>query len=110
MTQNELAKIIECVTNSGAKGISLVSLASQSGIDLQSLNKYLTKHSDYFVQLPNSKRFKLNRFGRFKGDTSEMLKHHEQSLKTNQSSNFLLFFMLAAAVITSIMAVVSNAT
>lgn len=110
MTQNELTQIIACLEKSDTKGMSLVSLASASGIDSQSLYSYLSKYPDYFVQLPESKTYKINRFGRFKGDSAKILKHHEESLQNKRSSNFSLFFLLSVAVFTSIMAAVSNAT
>ena len=110
MTQNELAQIITCLEKSGAKGISLASLAISSGIDSQSLYSYLSKYSDYFVQLPESKKYKVNGFGRFKGDSAKILQHHRKSLKNQRVSSSFLFFILSVAVFTSMMVVISNAT
>lgn len=110
MTYNELTQIMACMEKSGTRGISLVSLASASGIDSQTLHSYLSGYPDYFVQLPESKTFKINRFGRFKGDSAKILQHHEKSLQKKCSSNYLLFFILSVAVFTSITAAVSNAT
>ena len=110
MTQNELTQIMACMEKSGSKGSSLVSLANASGIDSQTLYSYLSVYPDYFVQLPELKKYKVNRFGRFKGDSAKILQHHEKSLQKKRSSNFLLFFILSVAVFTSITAGVSNAT
>jgi hypothetical protein len=110
MTQNELAQIITCMEKSGTKGISLVALAHSSGIDSQSLHKYLSEYSDYFVQLPESKTYKINSFGRFKGDSAKILQHHEKSLKNQRVSNSFVFFILSVAVFTSLMVIISNAT
>lgn len=110
MTQDEFTQILDCMEKPGPKGMSLASLAGESGIDIQSLKKYLAQFPDYFVQLPESRRYKVNRFGRFKGDVSRMLKNHEKTLQTKRSSYFLLYFMLLVAAMTSITAAVSTAT
>ena len=110
MTQNELENILDVMESKKPKGIGVRSLSTLTGIDPQSLRKYLIKNNDYFVQLPESKTFTVNRYGKFKGSHSEMLSFHKQSLTNKSSSNFVLYFIIAVAATTSITFAVSNAT
>ena len=110
MTQNELENILNVMESKKPKGIGVHSLSTHTGIDPQTLRKYLMKNNDYFVQLPESKTFTVNSYGKFKGSHSEILSFHEHASTKKPSSNFVLYFIIAVAATTSITFVVFNAT
>ncbi len=105
MTQDELRKILDLLENSKPGGLGELSIATLTEIKPQALRKYLKKYPDYFVQLPKSKAYVLNRFGKFKGSAENMLQHYKQQQENHVRaliSYSILFAMISIATLISI--------
>lgn len=81
-------------------GVGIFSIAKQTGIQPVQLRQYFTQHKNYFVQLPQSQRFTINRFADGKGATSTILTRYEKSIEKKKSENFWYYFTLFVSLFT----------
>jgi len=101
LTTSELAKILEALQTSQPKGVGVFSISRVTKIDPQTIREYLSKYTDYFVQLPNEQSYQINRFGKFKGSVDAIIQHYEKELETKRSSNnWLIYLLFISAFIT----------
>jgi len=85
----ELSKILEALNSHAPKGIGVFSLSKETKLAPQTLRKYLAKYTDYFVKLPNTQSYQINRFGKFKGSVDDILQHYEQEVESKKRNKWL---------------------
>ncbi|QBF82115.1 hypothetical protein EXU30_04895 [Shewanella maritima] len=93
MNLEQLTAILQILEAEQPKGVGISNLSKKSGVESYHLRKYLAKYKDYFTQLPDSKAYTINNFGRFKGSSVAMIEHHKQQSEQNQSSNFSWYLL-----------------
>ncbi|OKY25236.1 hypothetical protein [Thalassotalea sp. PP2-459] len=98
MKVSELSKILETLNSHTPKGVGVFSISKETALDPQTLREYLSKYTDYFVQLPNEQSYQINRFGKFKGSIDDMIQHYEKELESQKpNSNWLLYLLFISA-------------
>lgn len=83
----ELTKILNALNSHTPKGVGVFSISKETSLEPQNLRRYLSKYTDYFVQLPNEHLYQINRFGKFKGSIDEMIQDYEELLNSQKASN-----------------------
>ena len=97
---SELAKILHVLNSHSPQGVGVFCLARETSLEPHVLRQYLSKHTDYFVQLPNEQSYQINRFGECKGSIEAMVKNHEKALTSQKPGHYgLLYFLFIAAFI-----------
>lgn len=82
MTANELEHVLRVLHANSSKGLSLQQLADTTEISVTRLQEFIKRHREYFVIMPDSDCYQINRFGQLKGDIAAMVQHYQQrSLK-----------------------------
>jgi hypothetical protein len=95
---SELSNTLELLKTNYPKGLGVFSISKEADIEPQTLREYRSKYNGYFVQLPNEQSYQINRFGKFKDSTQEMILDYENELKAKKSnSNWLLYLLFIAA-------------
>ena len=110
MSLDEFKSILIILEQHQPKGVGIFSLSKKTNIDANRLRKFLQGHDEYFVSLPESQTYGLNRFGQFKGITESMINHYQDELKSSYKYHSSLYFLVFAAVFVCFVAVISNAT
>ncbi|QSX33408.1 hypothetical protein JYB87_17085 [Shewanella avicenniae] len=85
----EMEQLLKVLDANAEKGLSLAQLAATTDIPVSRLQQFTKAHREYFVIMPDSDSYQLNRFGQLKGNIDAMLRHYQQrqtKKKTKPSS------------------------
>lgn len=93
MQSSELKSILFILKNKTLKGVGIFTLSNETKIPPYDLRQYLSKYSDYFVNISDKHKFKINRFGRFKGDIDDILEFHQVELEKESSKYFWVIYL-----------------
>jgi len=100
---SESIKIFSALSATKSNGMTIISLSRESEIDISVLRKCLTKNKDFFVRVGEKQIYTINRFSKYKGDIERMIVAVED-MNQSKASNMYLYFILMAAVFTTLMA------
>ncbi|WP_417763260.1 hypothetical protein [Shewanella sp.] len=78
MTANELEQVLRVLHANSPKGVDLTRLAQASDISVKQLQQFIKSHREYFVIMPDSDRYQINRFGQLKGDIAAIVQHYQR--------------------------------
>ncbi|MCH1926782.1 hypothetical protein L9G74_18030 [Shewanella sp. C32] len=90
MTANELEQVLRVLHANSPKGVDLERLAKASDISVKRLQQFIKSHREYFVIMPDSDRYQINRFGQLKGNISAIVQHYQQRhVKSKKTGNWI---------------------
>jgi hypothetical protein len=73
MNTEEAKNIFASLEPHGEKGCNVLSLSKETNISPTILRSYFKENSEFFCRVGETEKFVVNRFGKYQGDTTEML-------------------------------------
>ena len=92
MKVHELKSILTVLAPNKRRGLGVFTLAEQTDLKPATLRKYLNKHQNYFVKIPNSQLYTINRHGDGKGDITQISAHYNARLNKQKRDQYLCLF------------------
>jgi len=95
---DDVLALVRAVAPSGRLGVELDTLAPRVSIASNRVEKLLRRHADYFVRVGDTRKFALNRFGKFEGSAERIIVDVEQSYKQSKRSIIAILIILVCMV------------
>ncbi len=91
--------LLHAVAPSGRSGIELDTLAPRVPIASNRVEKLLRKHADYFVRVGDTRKFALNRFGKFNGSAERIIADVEQKYERSKWGGIVILVLIILLVV-----------
>ena len=96
---DDVLALVRAVAPSGRLGVELDTLAPRVSIASNRVEKLLRRHADYFVRVGDTRKFALNRFGKFEGSAERIIVDVEQSYKQSKRGIIAILIILVCMVV-----------
>ena len=96
---DDVLALVRAVAPSGRLGVELDTLAPRVSIASNRVEKLLRRHADYFVRVGDTRKFALNRFGKFEGSAERIIVDVEQSYKQSKKGIIAIIIILVCLVV-----------
>ena len=96
---DDVLALVHAVAPSGRLGVELDTLAPRVSIASNRVEKLLRRHADYFVRVGDTRKFALNRFGKFEGSAERIIVDVEQSYKQSKKGIIAIIIILVCLVV-----------
>lgn len=100
MKKHELQSILQTLESHRHKGLGVYSISRQTDIKPSKLRQYFKANQNYFVQLTESRRYTINRFGEGKGNITKILEHFDTGLMKKNRDEFFYYFAISLSFLT----------
>ena len=96
---DDVLALVRAVAPSGRLGVELDTLAPRVSIASNRVEKLLRRHADYFVRVGDTRKFALNRYGKFEGSAERIIVDVEQSYKKSKRGIIAFLIILFSMVV-----------
>ena len=73
MNNRQIERVLDCLLEAGPAGLSLFKLAQKTKVNITKIRKFLAQNRDFVLKVGASRKYKINRFGKYKGDKQAMM-------------------------------------